>query len=93
MGVIDEANAWTQPDLSLVDHPMRILDMKERKTRRKSVTMYKVLWSHHMKEEATRETEQYLNTHYPGFLQAQNRKCLLPLTFVFKILISGRDPC
>jgi hypothetical protein len=53
---------------------MRILDTKERKTRRKSVTMYKVLWSHHTEEEATWETEHYLNTHYPGFLQVQNRK-------------------
>jgi hypothetical protein len=47
MRVINEANAWIQPDLSLVEHPMRIFDTKERKTRRKSVTMYKVLWSHH----------------------------------------------
>jgi hypothetical protein len=46
MRVITEANAWIQPDLSLVEHPMRILDTKERKTRRKSVTMYKILWSH-----------------------------------------------
>jgi hypothetical protein len=83
MRVINEANAWTQLDLSLVEHPIRILDMKERKTRRKSVTMYKILWSHHTEEEATWETEHYLNTHYPGFLQVQNRKCLSP-TFVFK---------
>jgi hypothetical protein len=78
MRVINEANAWIQPDLSLVEHPIRILDMKERKTRRKSVTMYKILWSHHTKGEATWETEHYLNTHYPGFLQVQNRKCLSP---------------
>jgi hypothetical protein len=74
MRVINEDNAWIQPDLSLVEHPMRILDTKERKTRRKSVTMYKVLWSHHTEEEATWETEHYLNTHYPGFSQVQNRK-------------------
>jgi hypothetical protein len=71
--VINETNAWIQPDLSLVEHPMRILDTKERKTRRKSVTIYKVLWSHPKEEEATWETEHYLNTHYPGFLQVQNR--------------------
>jgi hypothetical protein len=35
MRVINEANAWIHPDLSLVEHPMRILDTKERKTRRK----------------------------------------------------------
>jgi hypothetical protein len=28
-------SAWIQPNLSLVEHPMRILDTKERKTRRK----------------------------------------------------------
>jgi hypothetical protein len=69
MRVINEANAWRQPDLSLVKHPIWILDTKERKTRRKSVTMYKILWSHHTEEEATWETEHYLNTHYPRFLQ------------------------
>jgi hypothetical protein len=92
--VINEANTWIQPDLSLVEHPMRILDSKKRKTRRKSVTMYKILWSHHTEEEATWKTEHYLNTHYPGFLQVQNRKCFPP-TFVFKfrsrdeILVKG----
>jgi hypothetical protein len=78
MRVINEANAWIQLDLSLVEHPIRILNTKERKTRRKSVTMYKILWSHHTEEEATWETEHYLNTHYPGFLQVQNCKCLSP---------------
>jgi hypothetical protein len=43
MRVINEANGWIQPDLSLVKHPIRILDTKERKRRRKSVTMYKIL--------------------------------------------------
>jgi hypothetical protein len=94
MRVINEANAWIQSDLFLVEHLMRILDIKERKTRRKSVTMYKILWSHHTEEEATWETEHYLNTYYPGFLQVQNCKCLSP-TFVFKfrsrdeILVKG----
>jgi hypothetical protein len=74
MRVINEANAWIQPDRSLVEHPMWILDTKERRTRRKSVTMYKDLWSHHIDEEATLETEHYLNTHYPGFPQVQNCK-------------------
>jgi hypothetical protein len=78
MRVINEANAWIQPDLSLVEHPIRILGTKEMKTRRKSVTMYKVLSSHHTEEEATWETEHYLNTHYSGFLQIQNRKFLFP---------------
>ena len=30
--------------------------------------MYKIQWSHHTEEEATWETETYLNEHYRGFL-------------------------
>jgi hypothetical protein len=78
MRVINEANARVQLDFSLVEHLIRILDTREMKTRRESVTMYKVLWSHHTEEEATWETEHYLNNHYPGFLQIQNRKCHFP---------------
>jgi hypothetical protein len=91
MRVINEANAWIEPDLSVVEQPMRILDTKKRKTRRKSVTMYKILWSHHTEEEATWEIGHNLNTHYPGFLQVQNRKCFPYLCLL--ILISRRDPC
>jgi hypothetical protein len=72
--VITEANAWIEPDFSLIEHPLRVLDRKERKTRRHTVKMYKIQWSHHMEEEATWETEEYLNTKYPGFLQSRNRK-------------------
>jgi hypothetical protein len=32
--VITEANAWSEPDFSLIEHPLRVLDRKERKTRR-----------------------------------------------------------
>jgi hypothetical protein len=38
MRVINEANTWIQSDLSVVEHPMRILDTKK-KNRRKSVIM------------------------------------------------------
>jgi hypothetical protein len=47
---------------------MRVLDRKERKTQRHTVEMYKIQWSHHTEEESTWETEEYLNTKYPGFL-------------------------
>ena len=57
-----------EPDLSYVEYPLRILDQKERGTRRKVVKMYKIQWSHHTGEEATWETEDYLNRHYLGFL-------------------------
>jgi hypothetical protein len=32
--VITEDNAWIEPDFSLIEHPMIVLDRKERKTRR-----------------------------------------------------------
>jgi hypothetical protein len=76
--VITEANAWIEPDFSLIEHPLRVLDQKERKTRRKVVRMYKIQWSHHMEEEATWETEEYLNTKYQGFLQFRNREFYFP---------------
>jgi hypothetical protein len=75
--VITEANAWIEPDFLLIEYPLRVLDLKERKTRRQTVRMYKIQWSHHTKEEATWETEEYLNTKYPGFLQSRNREFLL----------------
>jgi hypothetical protein len=51
--VITEANAWIELDFSLIEHPLRVLDRKERKTRRQTVPMYKIQWSHHTEEEAT----------------------------------------
>jgi hypothetical protein len=88
--VITEANAWIEPDFSVVEHPLRVLDQKERKTRRHTVKMYKIQWSQHTEEEDTWETKYFLNTKYPGFFQSRNSKNLTP-TFVFKFRISQRD--
>jgi hypothetical protein len=71
---IIETNAKIEPDLSLVEYTMRILDQKERQTRRQKVKMYKIQWSHHTEEEATWETEHFLNTNYLDFLPSQIRK-------------------
>jgi hypothetical protein len=57
---------------------LKVLDQKEWKTRRKTVRMYKIQWSHHTEEEATWKTEEYLNTKYPGFLQSRNRETSFP---------------
>jgi hypothetical protein len=40
--IIEETNAEIEPDLSLVEYPMRILDQKERQTRRQRVKIYKI---------------------------------------------------
>jgi hypothetical protein len=87
--IIAEANAWIEPDFSVVEHPLRMLDQKERQTRRQTVKMYKIQWSHHTEEEATWETEHFLNTKYPGFLQSRNSKNLTLPCLNFRIL--GRD--
>jgi hypothetical protein len=86
--VITKANAWIEPDFSFIEHPLRVLDQKERKTRRQTVRMYKIQWSDHMEEEATWETEDYLNTMYSGFLQSQNHELLYPS---FRYLIESQD--
>ena len=57
-----------EPDLSYTEYLLRILDQKERGTRRKVVKMYKIQWFHHTEEEATWEMEDYLNRQYSGFL-------------------------
>jgi hypothetical protein len=86
--VIAEANAWIELDFSLIEHPLKVLDQKERKTRRQTVWMYKIQWSHHTEEEATWETEDYLNTKYPGFLHTRNREFFSPS---FRYQIESRD--
>jgi hypothetical protein len=60
-----------EPDLSYAEQPIQILDTKEKVTRRKKIKMYKILWDHHTEEEeATWETESYLQQNFPNFLQA-----------------------
>jgi hypothetical protein len=71
-----------------IEHPLGVLDRKERKPRRQTVRMYKIQWSHHMEEEATWETEDYFNTKYPDFLQSRNCESFSP---PFRYLIKSRD--
>ncbi|XP_057526497.1 uncharacterized protein LOC130805729 [Amaranthus tricolor] len=48
-------------------HLVRILDKKVHSTRRKDITMVKVLWSNHRSQEATWETEHSMREQYPHF--------------------------
>jgi transposase InsO family protein len=57
-----------QADLTYREHPIRILDEAERKTRNKTTKFFKVQWSHHSEEEATWERESSLREEYPDFL-------------------------
>ena len=57
-----------QPDLTYVEHPVKILDEKERVTRNSVVKFYKVQWQNHSEDEAMWEQESYLLKHYPHLL-------------------------
>ncbi|WVZ81120.1 hypothetical protein U9M48_028536 [Paspalum notatum var. saurae] len=66
--VIDTSQIQIQPDLTYEEKPIKILDQKQRATRRRTINFYKVQWSNHSEEEATWEQEEFLQTKYPGFL-------------------------
>jgi hypothetical protein len=66
--VLPELEIEIEPDLSYQEHPVKVLDQKERSTRAKSIRMYKVQWSHHSVEEATWETKNFLRSRFPDFL-------------------------
>jgi hypothetical protein len=70
--IIETTAIEIEPDLSYIEQPIQILDTKERVTRRKTVKMYNILWDHHTEEEATWETESYLQQNFPNFLQSQS---------------------
>ena len=62
---VDHETIELQEDLSYEEHPVRILDEAERRTRNKSTKFFKVQWSHHSDKEATWETEEDLRQKYP----------------------------
>jgi hypothetical protein len=66
--VLPEPKVEIEPDLSYQEHPVKVLDQKERSTRARSIRMYKVQWSHHSVEEATWEMEDFLRSRFPDFL-------------------------
>jgi hypothetical protein len=66
--VLPDLELEIEPDLSYQEHPIKVLDQKERSTRTRSIKMYKVQWSHHSIEEATWETKDFLRSCFPDFL-------------------------
>ncbi|WVZ52108.1 hypothetical protein U9M48_003198 [Paspalum notatum var. saurae] len=62
--VIDTSQIQIQPDLTYEEKPIKILDQKQRSTRRRTINFYKVQWSNHSEEEATWEQEEFLQTKF-----------------------------
>jgi hypothetical protein len=54
-------------DLTYPEHPVKILDKKDRITRCKTIKFYKVQWSNHTEEEPTWESEDFLCSRHPDF--------------------------
>ncbi|WVZ79414.1 hypothetical protein U9M48_026994 [Paspalum notatum var. saurae] len=50
---VDTSQIQIEPDLTYEARPIKILDQKQRSTRRNTVNFYKVQWSDHSEEEAT----------------------------------------
>ena len=55
-----------QQDLSYKEHPVRILNQAERRTRQKAIKFLKLQWSHHSEDEATWKREDRLRDEYPA---------------------------
>ncbi|WVZ84515.1 hypothetical protein U9M48_031544 [Paspalum notatum var. saurae] len=55
---VETSQIQIEPDLTYEEHPIKILDQKQRTTRRRTINFYKVQWSNHSEEEATWEQEE-----------------------------------
>jgi hypothetical protein len=69
---IDVVDVTLEPDLTYSEHPIRVLDQKDRVTRRRVLKFYKVQWNQHAEDEATWETQDFLEKNFPGFLASCN---------------------
>jgi hypothetical protein len=54
-------------DMTYPEHAIKILDQKDSVTRRKTVKLFKVQWSNYSKEEATRESKDFLYSCHPEY--------------------------
>ena len=79
---VNTSQIQIEPDLAYEGHPIKILDQKQRSTRRRAIYFYKVQWSNHSEEEAIWEQEEYLQTKYPGFLPTTSNE------YIIAVLIS-----
>jgi hypothetical protein len=69
---IEVMDVALEPDLTYFEHPVRVLDQKDRTTRRKTLKFYKIQWNQHSEDEATWETHDFLEKNFPCFLASCN---------------------
>ena len=70
--VVESDSIQLESDLTYPEHPIKIINRKDRVTRRTTNRFYKVQWSNHSEDEATWEKEEFLRTKYPDFLNAHS---------------------
>jgi hypothetical protein len=56
-----------EAELTYPEHPVKILDQKDRITWRKTIKFFKIQWTNHTEEEATRESEDFFRSRHPDF--------------------------
>jgi hypothetical protein len=69
---IDVVDFTLEPDLSYLEHPIRVLDQKDRITRKRTLKFYNVQWNQHTEEESTWETQDFLGKNFTKFLASCN---------------------
>jgi hypothetical protein len=69
---IDMVHVVLEPDLTYSEHPIRVLDQKDRITQKMIFKFYKVQWNQHTEDEATWETQDFLEKNFPRFLASCN---------------------
>ena len=57
---IDIEGVELELDLTYSEYPIRVLDQKDRITRRRTIKFYKIQWNQQSEEEATWESEDFL---------------------------------
>jgi hypothetical protein len=57
-----------EPDVTYSKHPIRVLDPKDRTTRRRTLKFYKIQWNQLTEDEATWETQDFLEKNFQDFL-------------------------
>jgi hypothetical protein len=67
MNVVLLEVALLEADLTYLEHPIKVLDQKDRVTRRKMIKFLKIHWSNHTEEEATWESKDFLHSCHPDF--------------------------
>jgi hypothetical protein len=69
---IEVVDVTLELDLTYSEHPIRVLDQKDRITQKRTLKFYKVQWNQHTEDEATWETQDFLEKNFPRFLASCN---------------------